>query len=113
MATEFEKIEKLAEDKEGLKELLAIDTAEGAQKWFSDHDIELSIDEVKNIAERLNSFIRGEVTKDDLASSDELTSEELAEVSGGSSKSEKVVVTVVNAVLAAGSLIAVAVICGW
>lgn len=82
-----EKLKEIFEDKELAKELLSIEEAEDAQKWFSDHGAELTMDEVKSLGNLFAKIADGEITEEQLraaAGSDgELSEEELENVAGG------------------------------
>ena len=69
-----EKLEKLLQDEEFVKELLQQETAEDAQKFFAVHGVEISIDE-------LNAIRKGIMAR--LDNSEELSDDQLENVAGG------------------------------
>lgn len=85
MAANIEKMKELFADEKLAKEVLAIENAEDAQEWFSDHGVELTMAEVNGLAAVLNRIASGELTEEQLkqAASGELSEEELTGVAGG------------------------------
>lgn len=112
-----EKLEKLAEvikDENLAKELFSLTQPEDAQKWISDHGVEMTVEEVKELGAAIRKLITEKSPEEieKLANGEdmELTDEQLAEAAGGFlSAAVGIVVGVakVAAVTAAG-----AVVCG-
>ena len=85
MATNVEKMKELFSDEKLVREVLTIEKAEDAQAWFSDHGVELTLDEVNELGVVLNKIASGEVTEEQLkrAADGEMSEEELTQVAGG------------------------------
>ena len=65
---------------------MSIEESESAQEWFSNHGVDISLDEVKKLGELFAKIANGEITEKqlrDAAGSDgELSENELSEVAG-------------------------------
>ena len=85
MAINIEKMQELFSNEELAKEILNIEKAEDAQAWFSDHGVELTMDELNAFASVLNKIGSGELTEEQLkrAADGEMNEEELAQIAGG------------------------------
>ncbi len=86
MTANVERLNKILNDEKLFNEMISVEKAEDAQKWFSEHDVELTIDEVNALAGFLNKLSSGEISEEQLkkASSGELEEDELALIAGGS-----------------------------
>ncbi|MBE5837540.1 hypothetical protein [Butyrivibrio sp.] len=104
MGTKEEKIKEMLENEDLLKEVLAIEKPEDAQNWFSDHEVELTIDEIKAIGKLLSQILKGEVTTNELQriADGELGEDELEAVAGGKMTTSDVVMLVGSAVAGLG-----------
>jgi len=94
----------MLENEDLLKEVLAIEKPEDAQNWFSDHEVELTIDEIKAIGKLLSQILKGEVTTNELQriADGELGEDELEAVAGGKMTTSDVVMLVGSAVAGLG-----------
>ena len=61
-----EKIKEVFSDEEFVKSLVAMETPEEVQKALAEKGIDLSIDEIKAVAELLEKRANGELTDEDL-----------------------------------------------
>lgn len=85
-----EKLNKLAEllrDENNVKELLSLTELEDAQKWISDHGIEMTVEEVRELGNEIRKMIKEkspeEIERIANGEDMELTDDQLAQVSGG------------------------------
>ena len=78
MAERNEKLKEIFANEELVSEMLSIEKLEDAQKWFSDHGVEISPDELQELGDKLDKFIKGEQDKDY-----ELTEKEMESITGG------------------------------
>ncbi len=78
MAERNEKLKEIFANEELVSEMLSTEKLEDAQKWFSDHGVEISTDELQELGDKLDKFIKGEQDKDY-----ELSEEEMESISGG------------------------------
>lgn len=78
MENREEELEKLLQNKELVEELLAKQEPHEAQKFFEDHGIVFTMDEVRSMGETLGMIARKAADH-----GGELSEEELDEVSGG------------------------------
>ena len=61
-----EKIKEVFSNEKFVKSLMELNTPEEVQKALSEKDIDLSVDEIKKIAELLQKKANGELTDEDL-----------------------------------------------
>lgn len=78
MTERIEKINEIFANEELINAMLSIEQLEEAQKWFSDHGVEISPDELQELGDKLDKFIKGEQDK-----GCELSEEEMESISGG------------------------------
>lgn len=85
-----EKLNKLAEllrDENNVKELVSLTELEDAQKWISDHGIEMTVEEVRELGNEIRKMIKEkspeEIERIANGEDVELTDDQLAQVSGG------------------------------
>lgn len=82
-----EKLEKLTEllktDESLAKELFSITDAADAQKWISEHGIDMTLDEVKDFGAHMKKLLSARNEEG------ELSDEQLHQVAGGKSDMEK------------------------
>ncbi|MBR3631193.1 MAG: Nif11-like leader peptide family natural product precursor [Mogibacterium sp.] len=80
-----EAMNKVFSDEAFMKELLAADSAESAQKMLEDKGVNMSIDEITQLGEYAEKVISGEITAEEIQAqeSDELSDDDLENVAGG------------------------------
>ena len=80
-----EKLQEVLSDEGFARELLAMERPEDVQIALEKKDIELSLDEVRQIGETIQNIQSGEISQEQLESmaDGELSEEELGEVAGG------------------------------
>ena len=80
-----ENLTKVFSDEAFLKELLAAESAEAAQKMLEDKGVNMSVDEINQLGEYAGKVISGEITAEDIQNqeSDELSEDDLENVAGG------------------------------
>ena len=78
-------LKEIFENEELAKEVLSIEQPEDAQEWFNEHDVDITLEEVKELGSLISKISSGEISKDmlDKASSGEMTEDELENVAGG------------------------------
>ena len=87
MDNRSEKVIEIFKGEALAKEVLAIDNPEDAQAWFSDHGIEFTVDELKDMADKINRLSKGEKVRESSTDTDELSEDDLENVVGGAEKS--------------------------
>ncbi len=99
------RLQEILSDEELAKEVLSIEKPEDAQKWFADHGIDYSMDEIMWLGELFRKAASGEITQKDvdMAENGELSGEMLRLVSGGAWTTVDTVMTAVSVVAAVGS----------
>lgn len=80
-----ERLNEIFKDEKLVKELLDNRSPEDAQKWLSDHDVELSIEDIRKLGDRIKKIASGEITREQIekTANGELSEAELEEVAGG------------------------------
>ena len=84
MAANMDNLKKVVEDEALMKDLLATEDVAEVQKKLEAHDVSMSTSELETIADALGKVARGEATVEELtAGSEELSDDDLENVSGG------------------------------
>ncbi|MBE5837539.1 hypothetical protein [Butyrivibrio sp.] len=111
MDNRIERIKELFSDEAMVKEVLSIAEPEKAQEWFSDHGIEFTLDEIKDMGEMINKVQKGEIKAGYLAVNDELSEDDLENVAGGTNQTA--VEYALGAIGIAMVSIAIGIACTW
>ena len=82
----LEKINAIFSDEALAKELLSIEKPEDAQIWLENHDVELTLDDVKALGTFITKVNSGDISEETLnkMKNGELDEDELEQVCGGS-----------------------------
>ncbi|MBE5837542.1 hypothetical protein [Butyrivibrio sp.] len=83
MSDNAQKLVEIFKDEELVKEVVMIENAEKAQQWFSKHGVELTMDDIGQMAEKLNKAKRGQQEGDEISEDGELFEDDLEAVAGG------------------------------